>query len=386
MGVGRFAFTPILPMMLQESSVSLAQGSWMATANYLGYLIGALACMWLNRTPAVMIRLGLAATALFTLAMALPLPVWLWVLLRGLAGVACALVFVYVSGWCMVRLARVPRLMGIVFTGPGIGIAATGFGASAMIAVGWQAAVAWLLFGLFAIGLTLLVWSTIVPADAAAVPAPSGHAAAAPSSRRRQWMRQEARILTVAYGLAGFGYIISATFLPVMARELLPAGSVWPDLLWPALGVAVAGGALLATRMSAEVDQRYWLIGCYLVQGLGVAMTVLWPTLSGVLAGSILIGLPFTMITLFAVREAHRLTAHLDEHAARRLVGLLTSAFSVGQIVGPPFAVAMTGIGAQGFRLPVLVASGALLLGAALYGLMQAGDRRQAAGLEQGGG
>ena len=44
MGIGRFAFTPILPMMLHDGVVDLHAASWLASANYLGYLSGALLC------------------------------------------------------------------------------------------------------------------------------------------------------------------------------------------------------------------------------------------------------------------------------------------------------------------------------------------------------
>ena len=111
MGVGRFAFTPLLPMMLHDRVVTLAGGSWLATANYLGYLIGALACMalpWVAPRArqrwhaARLARWGLAATVLLTLGMALPLP-GTWPALRFAAGVASALVFLNVSVWCMLR-------------------------------------------------------------------------------------------------------------------------------------------------------------------------------------------------------------------------------------------------------------------------------------------
>ncbi|HNK18612.1 MAG TPA: YbfB/YjiJ family MFS transporter, partial [Piscinibacter sp.] len=115
MGIGRFAFTPLLPMMLHDGVVDLGGASWLATANYLGYWLGAMACalqptMWRRwglRRPlrhTAVVRAGLVATVLLTLGMALP-GAALWPLWRGLAGVASALVFVYVSGWCLARLS-----------------------------------------------------------------------------------------------------------------------------------------------------------------------------------------------------------------------------------------------------------------------------------------
>jgi hypothetical protein len=169
MGIGRFAFTPLLPMMLHDGVVDLPGASWLATANYLGYWLGAMGCalqpaLWrrwglapLVHTSAV--RIGLVATVLLTLGMALP---WsaAWALWRGLAGVASALVFVYVSGWCLARLSALgaPSLAGIIYVGPGLGIAISGLAATAMVAHGVRAATGWAVFALLALALTVLAW------------------------------------------------------------------------------------------------------------------------------------------------------------------------------------------------------------------------------------
>ena len=143
MGIGRFAFTPLLPMMLADGVVDLAGASWLASANYLGYLLGALLCTlqpWLWRRfpglPALsspaLVRAGLAATCLLTLGMALQLPA-LWPLLRFAAGVASAIVFIFTSGWCLAQLAQrdATALGGLVYTGPGGGIVVSGLVAGA---------------------------------------------------------------------------------------------------------------------------------------------------------------------------------------------------------------------------------------------------------------
>jgi MFS family permease len=172
----------------------------------------------------------------------------------------------------------------------------------------------------------------------------------------------------IAYGLAGFGYIITATFLPVIARTALP-GSVWLDLFWPLLGVAVACGALLASRIPARIDQRSLLIGCYLMQSLGVVIVNWIPTLTGFAIGSVLVGLPFTAITFFAMQ----LGRQLHPQSAPAIIGLLSGAFAFGQIIGPPVAAAMLARAsnhATGFAWAIDVAAISLLLGAGLYGWM----------------
>lgn len=229
MGIGRFAFTPVLPMMLQDGSIDLPAGSWLATANYLGYWMGAMGCallpgLWRRAWPqrpfslSGAVRLGLVLTVLLTLAMALPWPA-AWPLWRFAAGVASAVVFVFTSGWCLARLAAAgaTRLGGIIYVGPGLGIMISGLSASAMVALHGSAATAWWVFGALALLLTALVWPHL------ASPAPAAAAASAPPAAPAG--KTAMAVLVLAYGLAGFGYIISATFLPVMARQALPGSA-----------------------------------------------------------------------------------------------------------------------------------------------------------------
>lgn len=371
MGIGRFAFTPLLPMMLHDGVIGLPAASGLATANYLGYWLGALACAlqpwawqrWGRRTPlvhTVVVRLGLVATVLLTLAMAHPAAV-LWPLWRFLAGVASALVFVYTTGWCLARLTAVgkPSLAGLIYVGPGLGISVSGLAASAMVAGGWTAAVGWLVFGGLAILLTGVAWPRLRGAVTTSVAA---HAVADATPRGvMAWF-------ALAYGLAGLGYIVTATFLPVIARQALP-GSVWLDLFWPLFGLGVALGALLTLRLPVEWDRRQLLMACYSMQALGVLLTVWLPSLAGFALGSLLLGLPFTAITLFVMQEARR----LKPHGASAAIGLLTAAYGLGQIAGPPMAAWLLPRSAspgQGFALSLQIAAGALLAGVAIFGAL----------------
>lgn len=372
MGIGRFAFTPLLPMMLHDGVVDLHGGSTLATANYLGYLAGAILCMMLpgllrrlgRAMPdnARLVRFSLVMTAVLTLAMA-----WhvasLWAVWRFASGVISAVAFVYTSGWCLARLAALQQghLSGVIYTGPGVGIALSGLGAFAMTGAGANWSLGWIVFGISALVLTAAIWSIFAPAGAASTAtAPS----VAPSHARKGWTIEEL-LLTFAYGLAGFGYIITATFLPVIARAALP-GSGWVDLFWPLFGIAVAIGALLTRTISATADRRALLTSCYLLQGLGVLCSLLVPTTAGFIAGSILLGLPFTAITLFGMQEVRRLRP--NEPTA--FMGLMSAAYGIGQIVGPPLVSAILARSANadaGFALSLEVAAGSLFFGAIVF-------------------
>jgi predicted MFS family arabinose efflux permease len=376
MGIGRFAFTPLLPMMLADGVVDLAGASWLASANYLGYLVGALLCTlqpWLWRRlswlPAVsapaLVRCGLAATCLLTLAMALPAPP-LWPTLRFAAGVASAVVFVFTSGWCLGELARhdATELGGVMYTGPGGGIVLSGLVATALVAWQQSAGRGWLAFGLLAAVLSAVVWPAFTrrePERASSAPGATAGPAAAPAAGRVP----ELALLALAYALAGFGYIISATFLPVIARQAL-TGSPWLDLFWPIFGLGVIVGALLATRVRMHGDLRRLLAFGYAVQATGIAAGMVSPTRAGFAFGSLLLGLPFTAITFFAMQEARRLCPQ----SAHSFMGLLSVMYGAGQIGGPLLAAALlarSATPAQGFDRALGAAAAALLVGALVH-------------------
>jgi hypothetical protein len=400
LGIGRFAFTPLLPLMLHGGGLDIRHGGWLASFNYAGYFAGAVTCAALRVEPARMVRVGLALTVLLTLAMGSTGQFWIWAIVRFAAGVVSAWTFVFASQWGLRRLAELDAhgWGGVIYAGPGVGIVATGLFVS--VASGWGATVGWLGFGLVAAVLSALVWRVFVAAPSAGMPTgapsapsgrdamrpagcaaarltqpasgtaagpatPSAHASPAPSSQsdtapptRHDLHRAGTFWLVLLYGVPGFGYIITATFLPVIARHALP-GSAWPDLFWPMFGVALIAGALGAARLPHHWDNRTLLAGCYLLQAAGVAWGIRWPTAGGFALGSMLIGLPFTAITLFAMREARRLRGN---HAAG-LMGYATAAYGVGQIVGPLVAAPIA-VHTGSFSPALWLAAGALLLGA----------------------
>lgn len=380
MGIGRFAFTPLLPMMLNDGVIDLPAASWLASANYVGYLVGALLCLvqpWLwarfPRLPSLaftqLIRGGLLTTAVLTLAM-----VWssasVWPLLRFLAGVTSGVVFIFTSGWCLSQLARLgfPSMGGFIYMGPGAGIVLSGLLASGMVAWHWTAATGWLIFGLLAFVLTALVWPRLKGSDERLLPlATRVHKEAdpAPAVVNMGHGSFEMVLLTLAYGIAGFGYIITATFLPVIARAALP-GSPWLDLFWPLFGLGVMTGAWLATRIRPGGDLRLLLLGGYLMQALSIGISLWSPSLLGFALGSLLLGLPFTANTFFALQEVRR----LRPAAAASFMGLMTATYSVGQVMGPPLvAVLMHGARTPSdtFTLSLQIAMVSLLLGAVIF-------------------
>lgn len=359
MGIGRFAFTPMLPVMQADHELTVESGGWLASVNYAGYLIGALAATRLAIAPLRAIALGLAAIVVTTLAMGLTTSFAAWAVLRTVAGVASAFVLVHVSSWAVARLALMQRsaLSGVVFAGVGAGIALAGLLCLVFAAHGASAAQLWLVLG----AATVVLVALAAPLLRASAALPGlGADASRPSERAH--FGADAWLLIVCYGLYGFGYIIPATFLPVMARAALPDPALF-GWAWPLVGVAVVASTLLGARAGHPDRARtHWALS-HFVLAAGCAIPAAWPTFTAVLLSALCVGGTFVAITMFAVQEARNTRG---EHA-RPLIGAMTAAFALGQIVGPLFVRKAEG-GASPFATllyvaaVLLVATGALLL------------------------
>jgi predicted MFS family arabinose efflux permease len=324
MGIGRFAFTPILPMMQQDSGVSVAQGGWLASANYAGYLIGALLAMRASAHPGLAVRAGLLAIGLTTLAMALDASFAVWLALRLVAGVASALVLVHVSALTTVRLALAGRgeLGAVVFVGIGAGIVYAGIACLLLLQRGASSAQAWTVLGVSALAGTVLAWRGIPHSE---------HAVSARSTEepRRNTLRPYLRYI-LCYGAFGIGYIIPATFLPVMARAAIPDPAVF-GWAWPAFGTAGMVSTLVAVPLARAFGQRQVWAGANLVMAAGVLVPIGLPGLAGIVVAALCVGGTFMVVTMLGLQEARRLAGP----DARALMAAMTSSFAVGQIVGP---------------------------------------------------
>jgi MFS family permease len=354
MGIGRFAFTPILPMMLQDTGLSVAGGGWLASVNYLGYFLGALWAGAMRVRPALAIRAGLAAIALATLAMSLDAGFGGWAVLRFLAGVASAWVLIHTSSWVLERVVPLgrPILAGVLYAGVGTGIAVAGVLCVALMTAHAGSSAAWLLLGIASLAVTCLVWPVFSFSNEAETR----------TVRDSFWTWEQAR-LVAAYGTHGFGYIIPATFLPVMAKEVVdnPAVFGWA---WPVYGAAAAlstlGVALLSGWHAKPGGNRVAWIASQLVMALGVAAPVVSPSVGGIALAALCVGGTFVVITMAGLQVARTVAGA----QAPRLMAAMTAAFAAGQVAGP-LAVSLL-VGAGGFSAALLIACAVLVAGAVL--------------------
>jgi len=354
MGIGRFAFTPILPMMQEDAGVSIAMGGWLASANYIGYLAGALSVIWWRIGATAAIRAGLVTIGLATVAMGLEDHVAVWLVLRALAGVASAWVLIYVSAWCLERLASLgrPALSNTVYAGVGTGIALAGGLCLALMRVGAGSARAWIVLGLLSIALSAAIW--VVFGSRSASPGASTERA---SAHGIEWDRESLR-LVLCYGAFGFGYIIPATFLPVMAKQVIrdPAVFGWS---WPLFGAAAMGSTLATAMLRGFVTNRRLWVASHLVMAFGIALPIIWSGIVPIMLAALLVGGTFMVITMVGMQEARS----VGGVRATALMAALTSAFALGQIAGPVSVSLVVGAGGN-FSAALAIACTALVVSA----------------------
>lgn len=361
MGIGRFVYTPILPYMTDALALTKSEAGLIAAANYLGYLLGALAgatgILTGNRRSWML--WGVAVSAAATAGMAVTDSTYLFMALRFAGGFASAIYMVFGSALVFERLAAAgrPDLNFVFFAGVGTGITGSALLVSWLGAngIGWDDQ--WIATGALALAASAAIVFLIPPHPGDRPPASTGGSGGA-----------NRRILpiVIGYGLFGFGYVITVTFISAIVRQT-PAIAHIESYIWVIVGL----GALPSVAWWAWIGRKLgnpasFSLAC-LTEAAGVAATVLFTDPAMVLIGAFLTGGTFVGITavgLFTVNDIARASGT----DPRRVIAVMTGIFGIGQMIGPAFAGYIADITGT-FTVPTLIAAAALVVAAGL-GLM----------------
>lgn len=354
-GIGRFAFTPQVPLMIGEHQLSLTSAALVAALNYLGYLFGAYDAMRATRQVELRLIVGLVGAVLLTLLSACVSSAWVHGIIRFLAGWTSGWGLVLIAAWSNEKLChfRRPGLSAAVFAGPGAGIFLCGILAWVLHLHGASAATAWFAYGLLSLFLLLPV-VRYLPRQGEMHRSAMATAPLVLSSGLKR--------LVWSYSLAGFGYILPATFLSQLAVSRFPH-SLFSLFAWPLFGgAAVIGIALgIATRNVRHARQR--LAVTLWLQALGIVYASQIVGIGGLVLGAILIGggfLNVVQLALFCARER-------APHHTRYMAGLLTTGYAIGQLVGPVFSALSTTLTHRLEPALYLAGAGLLLAGALVW-------------------
>lgn len=332
-GIGRFAYTPLLPLMREQAGLTSVDAGWLATINYVGYLGGALIAASISTLyrKFILYRIGLVVAVLSTLAMGLTQHFWLWLILRLIAGWSSTAGMLLSTGLVLNWLIR-QRLrpdLGVHFAGFGMGMVLSGLAVMTMAGhLSWQAQ--WCVLG--AIGIVFLIPSwRWVPAP----PQSAAHHGDYPSdplpSRRWRWT------FTLAYFCGGFGYVITATFvvdiIHTMHAITLPGNGVWI-----VMGLVAIPSCFLWDRVAAQIGGMRALALAYALQTASFALTAIGGSAVVVLLGAVLFGATVIGTVSLTLSIIGRLYPANPAKAMARL----TVAYGSAQILGPIVAGYLT--------------------------------------------
>ncbi|WP_339261247.1 YbfB/YjiJ family MFS transporter [Lysinibacillus sp. FSL K6-3209] len=357
MGIGRFAYTPILPLMQSDLSFSNAVGGYLATSNYAGYLLGAflVGVIPVKQHRTFILRLSLVISILTTASMGLFQSYFIWYGLRFISGISSAIVFVMASGIVLDKLAIRNKLnwSGIFYGGVGLGI----FLSSLLIPIlnrlySWEGV--WLGLSGVSMLLVLIVWISMKDEPLSFEKTSKQESAlCVPPLKWIPW-------LIVAYGLEGLGYIVTGTFIVSIAKEI-PSFNGDATVVWMVVGLAAIPSCIIWSELAKKIGFVKSLVLAMTLQAFGIALPALWVSQIGVVLSALLFGATFMGITTLATTLARQ----MSPFNSSRIIGILTSIYAGGQMIGPSIA-GIISTATQNYDAVLLGAASVVLVGASL--------------------
>lgn len=369
MGVARFAYTPLLPIMQQQAGLGVAEAGWLAALNYVGYLSGALIASLISDLVLKdrLYRIGMVAAVASTALMGLTSDPLVWIASRFIAGLSSAAGILLGSGlilnW-LIRHNHRPEL-GIHFSGIGLGIA--GCAAAVWLMNGsldWREQ--W--FAFTAIGCVL-----IVPA-LAWLPAPDS----SPLTRSGAAMHDNPpstlflSLFMAAYFCAGFGFVVSATFIVAIVNHL-PGLAGQGTLVFMAIGIAAAPACINWDLIARRTGELNALILAAILQIVGIVLPVVVGGLFAAILGALLFGGTFIGMVSLVLTMAGR---YYPTRPAK-MMGKMTLSYGVAQIVGPA-VVGWMATRFGDYSMGLYLAAGVMVLGALLLAILKLVEKQDA--------
>jgi len=352
MGIARFAYTPLLPIMQNQTALNDAAGGWLASINYLGYLLGALIA---SRASNLVIkdklyRMGLIIAVLTTFGMALTDNFILWSIFRFFAGLSTAAGLLIGSGLLMNWLIRHGHRseLGIHFSGVGLGIAVVSIGVY-YLSQSFNWAEQWIILGF--IGLLLLIpsWHWLPrPSDLSSLPS---HLKDKPPGQKFILLMQ------VAYFCAGFGYVVSATFIvSIIERQTVFQGQ--GEMTFLIIGLAAAPACIAWDYIARKTGILKALLIAYVLEVFSIIIPALTQDPNMLFFSAFLFGATFMGTVSLVLTMAGRFYPSKPSI----LMGRLTISFGLAQVIAPTISGQFAQITGN-YNVGLYMAAGLMIMG-----------------------
>lgn len=410
MGFGRFLFTATLPDIMTQLSLSTVVAGWLASVNYSGYFIGALIAMFVpQRLTWQMLITWTAVSIVTTMLLVVPnLSLNSWYVIRLLSGIASGVAMILSSSLVIQSFSDERRsvLSALHYAGIGVGISASAVLTWWLLTLGYHFDIIWLVAGVISLPLLWLLYA-IRPQS---LISSASHSSQSTSSNLQSFQQKALKskpaelnhnnqrlsvpqayrnfkrslyeaaaghskaiaLLSASYVLAGFGYITSATFLPVMATQRLTAQSYAGLLIWLVVGIFAMLSNPIWGALAKRIGESKTLMGLTLLQAFGMCLPIWFNGAVGLYGNAVILGLTFVGMVSMTLN----LIKNINPAYSNLLIGLATLAYAIGQFIGPLVTVALAGK-QDNFNAGLLVAASGLLLGLVLVFFFQRQTQRQ---------
>ena len=353
MGIGRFAYTPILPIMQNDLSFSNAIAGYLATSNYAGYFLGAILAgiIPLKQHRTISLRVSLIISILSTALMGLSHSYLLWYVLRFLSGLASAFVFVLASSIVLDKLASKEKTnwAGFYYGGVGLGIFLTSLIIPSLNRLfKWEGT--WVGLAVVSMILTFFVWIELKDSPCMEKKITQTNVSQVPPIKWIPW-------LIVAYGLEGLGYIVTGTFIVAIA-EKNPSFHGDATFIWMVVGLAAVPSCIIWSYFAKQWGFVKSLMLSMTLQSIGIALPVFWMSQTGLVISALLFGATFMGITTLATT----LGRQMSPFNSSRIIGYLTAIYAVGQMIGPTIAGILSSF-THDYNAALLGAASVVLMG-----------------------
>ena len=323
-GIGRFSYTPILPYMISELKLTTTDAGLIASSNYLGYLLGSLIPIFpqfpKNIRSIFIYSIFISIISLF--AMGLTNTFEIFILIRFIHGVFSAFVLILGTSLIVSHVQKEGKLfLGTAhFSGVGLGMALSAIVVSYLGFLNFKWDELWFSIGILAIILSFQIIK-FTPIQKAEVKY---------NLKSKYKTNLGFSLITISYGLYGFGYVAFGTFISTMSR-LTPGLEKTEPFVWLVVGITGIPSVFFWNWFGSKIGNDIGLFLANLILGLGILFSVLINNEFGIFLSCILFGISFVPITSMCLLEGQK------RFAGSFIVStaILTFSFSIGQMIGP---------------------------------------------------
>lgn len=325
-GVARFSYSLLLPVMQEGAGLTELGGGWLASTNFMGYMCGVLLAASLHNMnyKYQLHRIYLVLSVMTSAAMVMTTDITTWAILRFIAGTCASGGFIIASGLVLKWLVKNNHRaeLGIHFAGAGLSIVITSllFEAMQLVSADWQQQ--WLALAVLATVFAVPAWLWM--------PHPSTVSKNQENIKDNPPSRLFKSLMMLAYFCAGYGYAVSSTFIVdiVENTEGLQGKGGFAFLL---VGLAATPATLIWDRIARRWGYLKTLIAAYLLQVIGIILPALNDSLPSVITSALLFGGTFIACVSLVLTMAGKF--YPSDPA--KFMGTMTLSYGAAQIIAP---------------------------------------------------